>query len=188
MSKELKEFIANDLRSHFSADVGFVAVDYHGLDAELTVDFRKSLREAGGRVIVVPNRLARRVFCESVGEAAENGGAQVVETMFHGPTALVMSDRERGVEGVLSVAKAVAQWRKKNADKLSVKGGYFLGELIPNEKVAVLAALPDQKTLYSQVAGLFQSPLRDTVTVMQQTLARVAYAMKAYQDKLESEE
>ena len=71
MSKELKEFIANDLRSQFSADVGFVAVDYHGLDAELTVDFRKSLREAGGRVIVVPNRLARRVFCESVGEAAE---------------------------------------------------------------------------------------------------------------------
>ena len=187
MSKELKEFIASDLRSQLSADGGFVAVDYQGLDAELTVDLRKSLREVGGRVVVVQNRLAKRVFCETVGAAAENGGAEVVQAIFRGPTALVIGDKERGIEGVLSIAKAVSQWRKKNADKLSVKGGYFLGEVIPIEKVALLAALPDQETLYSQVAGLFQSPLRDTVTVAQQTLARVVYAMSAYKDKLESE-
>lgn len=193
MARTLKEYLAKDLEAKYTAGGGFVAVDFQGLDAAETVDLRTILRQVGGRMHVVPNRIALRVVGPTLASTAPgaggdgaNGNGDLVARMFRGPTAMLIGETG-GVDSVAAVSKVVVEWRKKNADKVGIKGAYADGLLLEPEKVFALAELPDQKTLYSMVAGLFQSPLRDTVSVVQQTIARMVYALAAYAKKLEEE-
>jgi large subunit ribosomal protein L10 len=185
MAKQLKELITRDLQKKITLDGGFIAISFHGLDSARTFDLRRSLRQAGGRVVVVPNRIARRALAPGLGAEAANGKGVLLRQIFTGPTALVMGDRAGDSDIVLALSKTILQWRKKNEDKISVKGGYFGGALLAAEEVQRLAAMPDRRTLYTQVAGLFQSPLRNVASVTNQILARVVYALSAYKEKLE---
>jgi large subunit ribosomal protein L10 len=185
MARQLKEYLTRDLEATLPPEAGFVAVDYRGLNSAETVDLRKSLRQAGGRMRVVPNRLATRLLAPSLGDRAANGQADLLRAIFRGPTAVVLGTG--GVESVISVARALARWQKDNADKIRIKGGRLDGEVLGPERIAALARLPDQKTLRAQLAGLFQSPLRGVASVTFQVLARFAYAVNAYRAKLEKE-
>ncbi len=181
MARKLKEYLTEDLRRKLPVDSGFVAVDYKGLNAEETLDFRQRVREAGADMHVVPNRIALRVL----GESFENGDAEALRALFRGPTALVLGEDD-SIEATIAAARAIVEWRKKNADKVSVKGGRLSGKMLDTASVIGLANLPDQKTLLSQAVGVVQAPLRNVVSVVAQALAKVAYAARAYAEKLEA--
>lgn len=193
MSRKLKEYIVNDLERSLELGAGFVVIDFKGLSSEATFDLRKNVRAAGGHVRVVPNRLARRVIRPALGEAlaeegSANGGQDLFRQMFTGPTAVVTAGESAGDDEVIALSRTLAQWRKKNDDKIAIKGGFVAGDLIDPDGMQRLASLPDRHTLLTQVAGLFQSGLRDTVSVMNQILARVVWALDAYREKLEKEQ
>lgn len=187
MSKTLKETITRDLDQRFGSgqDVSrrnFVAVNYVGLDSVETFDLRRSLREFGSSLHVVPNRLMKRVIAASL---SEDGNA-LLEGMFKGPTALVIGDGE-GADSVIKTAKAVSEWKKKHKDKLAIKGGLLEGVLLEVSSVEELARIPDIKALHGQIANLFQAPLRGLAVATQQIVGRVVYALQAIKDKKEQE-
>ena len=84
--------------------------------------------------------------------------------------------------GKIEVKKLKA---KEHAEKISIKGGFFSGSLLDTPAVMELANIPDKHTLFTQMAGLFQSPLRDVTVVTGQVVARVLYAINNYKEKLE---
>jgi large subunit ribosomal protein L10 len=185
----LKDIVSRDLNERFEGIEGFVVVDPQGLNSSETFDLRKSLREAGVRLQVVPNRLARRALAGQLGNG-DGGGADLgaaLEEIFKGPTALVVGEVS-DADAVIAAAKAVATWRKKNkSTKVTSKGGALSGRVLSSEAVDQLAEIPDTKALYAQVAGLFQAPIRNLATATQQIIARVVYALQAIKEKRESE-
>jgi large subunit ribosomal protein L10 len=188
MSKMLNKVIAADLETKFTGAEGFVAVNYQGLNSAEEYEFRKILREAGQTVHVVPNRLARRVVAPAIGleigADPENGNQEGYDSLFRGPTALVVG-HERTQDEVIAGAKAVVEWARKNKQKVSVKGGAFSGKVLDEAEMRKVAKIPDIHTLHSQIAGLFQAPIRNVASATQQIIARVVYALSAYKDKLE---
>lgn len=188
MSKMLKEVITRDLERRFEGMDGFVAVDHKGLDAEETVELRKTLRESGARMRVVPNTLTRRVLSSRFGgETGEAGdGPAPLESLFTGPTALVVGG-EPGGDPVIALAKAIVEWKKKHKDKLAIKGGALEGKLLSSDDVQQLAEIPDTMALYAQIAGMFQAPVRNLAVATQQIVARVVYALQAIKDKKEQD-
>ena len=184
MSKMLKKVISQDLERKFEGAEGFVAVDYQGLNSVEEFDFRKSLRDAGVLVYVVPNRLAKRVVAPTMGLEL-NGSTAIYEQIFTGPTAVLLGTEDKTQDRVIAGAKAVVEWSKKNKDKVSIKGGSLSGEMLDEAAVRKIAKIPDVHTLHSQIAGLFQAPIRNVASATQQIITRVVYALQARKDQLE---
>ncbi|MBI4584194.1 MAG: 50S ribosomal protein L10 [Planctomycetes bacterium] len=164
----------------------FIAINYQGLNSLETYDLRKTLRDGGVKMHVVPNRVAMKVLPP----ARQNGSKGInpaLKELFKGPTALLVG-KEGMEEQVIAAAKVLAQWQKKNKDKLGIKGGLFSGHVLGSKEVLELARFPDRRTLLAQVAGLFQAPVRNLAVATQQILGRVVYALQAIKDNLENKE
>ena len=102
MSRVLKSHIQKDLERRFQGVEGYILVDFRGLDSAQAYDLRKSLRTAGLRMNVVPNRLALRVLDRWEGKKPE------FRALFRGPTAVVF-----GEDGPLTASRVVAQCSDK---------------------------------------------------------------------------
>ncbi len=176
MAKELKQIITADYERQLGDLEGGVLIDYHGINAERTVDLRCALRKDGVSMQVLHNRLARRVFAERddvPGEFAD---------LLSGPCALLV-----GEEGVLTASKSLSNWRKKNRDLAKVKGGFFEGRVLSVEDVAQMAKIPDKETLQGQVAAMFLSPAQLLASCGKAVLEHFAGCAKARKDELESD-
>ncbi len=176
MAKELKTIIFKELDKSFSGVGGCVLIDYKGINAELTQDLRVTLAKSHTEMTVVQNRIARRVF-------GERGAPKEFQEFFKGPTAVLYSD-----DGALSASKTLVQWRKKNKDLASIKGGLFQGKALSSAEVEHLASLPDAATLRQTVLGLFLAPLSHLASVTQSLLSQFAGCVKAHRDTLEKDQ
>jgi large subunit ribosomal protein L10 len=175
MSKQLKKFISDAITKRIGdMKDGCVLVDYRGLNSEQTYDLRLELRRGGVRMMVVHNRLARRVF-------AESKAPEAFQSLFRGPTALLL-----GKDGALGASKSIVQWRKKNKELAPIKGGLFQGKALSPEDVGRLAQIPDVATLRSQALGYFLGPLTHLATVTASLLSQFAGCVKAHRETLEA--
>ncbi len=173
MAKELKQIIFKELDKSFGSVGGCVLIDYKGINSELTQDLRTSLRKTGTEMTVVHNRIARRVF-------GGRGAPEAFQELFSGPTAVLY-----GEDGAVSASKSIVQWRKKNKDLASIKGGLFQGKAISPQEVEKLSALPDASTLRQTCLGLFLSPMASLANAAQSLLSHFAGAIKAHRESLE---
>ena len=172
MAKELKTIILGQIERRFGDLDGCVLIDYRGLDSEQTQDLRASLRKNGIVMNVVQNRLAKRIF-------AERGAPPEFGALLKGPTAILF-----GGDGAIVASKTIVQWRKKNKDLASIKGGYFQGRALSSSDVESLANTPDQATLRSSVLGLFLGPLVHLATATQSLLSHFPGAVRAHRETL----
>src|SRR5262245_38051848 len=116
MSKALKQYVTRDIDKKLKKASNFLAVNYQGLDSLETFELRKSLRDGGIKMQVIPNRVALKILAPSL-QAGAAGLEAGVKNLFKGPTALLLS-KEGKEEQVILAAKVLAQWQKKNKDKL----------------------------------------------------------------------
>jgi large subunit ribosomal protein L10 len=174
MSKQLKNFVTEDLKKRFQALDSYILVDYRGLNSAQSFELRRLLHEAGTRMTVVPNRLAVRILDRWKGKKGE------FRDLFRGPTAILYAR-----DGAVSASKAVMGWKKKNKDLLPIKGGVLGEEILGPKEAEGLSKIPDRPQLLAQVAGCFQGPLSRLAAAMQGIIARVAYALDGRRKKLE---
>jgi large subunit ribosomal protein L10 len=174
MAKELKEIVVANFQDRMSGMTDCVLIDYHGLDAERTVDLRNTLRQEGVRMTVVHNRLIRRAF-----KSRDDLPAKFSE-LFRGPTAIL------DAEEALSTIKSIAKWRKKNENLAEIKGGLFEGQVLTPGELSELAKIPDKETLQAQSAGMFLGPLQFLASSIRDLLSHFASCVKAHKDELES--
>ena len=78
-----------------------IAFDYQGLTVEKFETLRKSVREAGGEIVVLKNNISRR--------AAVSSGHQAFADQLTGPKAIVFAQSE-----IVAPAKAVYEFSKSN--------------------------------------------------------------------------
>ena len=174
MSRRVKELISNDLSSRFRGLEEAVIIDYAGLSAEQSREFRAYLRGSGVSMNVVKNTLALRVFADL--------GIEFEANTFIGPAAVVW-----GGEDAIMASKAVADWSKKAGKVLAFKAGMMEGKPLDQAAAAGLAQLPGKKEARGMTVTAIAGPLTSTVAVMQNILSALPRLMQAIADKNQGE-
>jgi large subunit ribosomal protein L10 len=122
-------------------------VSLAGINANDVNKLRVALRQAGARMRVVKNRLAKR--------AADAGEVVDITDLFRGPTAVVYHAEEP-----IATAKALVDFAKDHP-ALQIKGGLVgRAEAVDGAGVKAVAEMPTLDEARAMLLGLFQTPAR----------------------------
>jgi large subunit ribosomal protein L10 len=127
VDRAAKQALVTTMHQVFN-DTGLVVVAHNnGMVAAQSADFRKKVKEAGGKVRVVKNNLAKLALKDT-----EFAG---IIGLFKGPTVLAYS------KDPIAAARAASAYAKTN-DKLVIIGGAMGNTVLDAKGVKALADLP----------------------------------------------
>lgn len=138
MDRTTKEAAVGELSEIFESAGSVVLTRYSGLTVAEMTKLRGDLREVGGKLKVVRNRLAKIALKGQKGEAASD--------MFEGPVAIAYS------EDFTAAPKVVVEYAKSN-DKFDLVGGFMEEEIFDAKGVVELSKLPSREELIGAIAG-----------------------------------
>jgi large subunit ribosomal protein L10 len=159
-----KQELITSLKSSLK-DAGVIVVAHNaGLVAAQAADFRKRVKDAGGKVKVTKNRLAKL--------ALKDTSAAGITDLLKGPIMLAYSTDP------IAAAKASVAYAKMN-EKLVIMGGMMGTTKLDAKAVKALAELPSLDELRAKLIGLLNAPatkIARTIAEPGAQLARVIHA------------
>ncbi|MCB1512537.1 MAG: 50S ribosomal protein L10 [Hyphomicrobiaceae bacterium] len=164
MDRAAKKELVASLHEVFKNTGVVVVAHYAGLSVAQMSDYRNRMREAGGKVKVAKNRLAKI--------ALQDTDVAGIAELMKGPTCLAYSDDP------VAAAKIAVEYAKTN-DKLVILGGAMGNTVLTADSVKALASLPSLDELRGKLAGLLQAPLAKIVRVINEPGAKVARVIQA---------
>lgn len=176
MSKQLKRYLASDVKSRLGEARDVVVVQVSGLTVEKSNDLRGKLRAEGAQMTVLRNRVATKAF-DDLGMEGLGGVLEGQSAIAHG----------EGDETVLAVSRILADWSKANKDVgLKVLGGYMDGKVLEAKDVATLATLPTRDQLLSMIASTVVAPMQNIAGQLNEMLSGIARAVDAVREQKEA--
>ncbi len=164
MDRAAKSELVAQLHDVFK-DTGVVVVaHYSGMTVAEMTAYRKSVIDAGGKVKVAKNRLAKL--------ALDNTQSAGIADLFTGPTCIAYSDDP------IAAAKASVEYSKTN-DKLVVLGGTMGETVLDADAVKALAALPSLDELRAKIIGLLTAPQTKIVRTIKEPCAKLTRVIQA---------
>ena len=157
-----KEAAVNETAARIADSKVVIAFDYHGLTVEKFETLRRSVRKAGGEILVLKNNIARR--------AALASGHEAFAGQLTGPKAIIFSENE-----IVAPAKAVYDFAKTN-DVVKISGGIVEGADVDGAKIAELATLPSYETLLTQLAAGMLGTVSQLAVGLQQIIEQLEEA------------
>lgn len=170
MDRAAKEELVTQLHEVFQNTGVIVVAHYAGLSVAQMTDYRNRMRDAGGKVKVAKNRLAKI--------ALEGTDLADMKDFLTGPTCLSYS------EDPIAAAKVAVEYAKTN-EKLVILGGAMGKSVLDANGVKALASLPSLDELRGKIVGLIQAPMVKIVRTVNEPgaqLARVIQAKSAQAD------
>ena len=167
---EKKELVAS-LHDVFKDTGVIVVAHYAGMTVAQMTEFRKRIREAGGRVKVAKNRLAMIALKET--------DAEPIAELFKGPTCVAYS------KDPIAAARIAVKYSREN-DKLVILGGAMGTTALHPDGVKALASLPSLDELRAKIVGLVQAPATKVAQVVNAPAAKLARVFGAYAKKDEA--
>lgn len=164
---EKRELVA-DLSGALGAAGSIVVAHYSGLSVAEMERLRGQMREAGGKVRIAKNRLAKLALKET--EVADISG------LLEGPTLLAFSD------DAITAAKVAAGFAKTN-EKLIILGGAMGATQLGVDDVKQLAELPSLDELRAKIAGMLTQPAAKIASVLNAPGGQVARVISAYSEQ-----
>ena len=138
MSKAERQEEVERITAAITAAPHIYVTDFAGLNVAKVTEFRRRLRGAGAKYLVVKNTLAER--------ALEARGVTSLNEHLKGPTGLVLSTDP------LSAAKVLTEFAKEN-QKPGICAGLVDGAPVSQAHIQRLGTIPDRQTLLAMVAG-----------------------------------
>jgi large subunit ribosomal protein L10 len=138
MDRTTKEAAVAELADVFANTGAVVLTNYSGLTVAEMTTLRGQLREQGGTLKVVRNRLAKLALKDQKGEAASD--------MFQGPVAIAYS------EDFTAAPKVAVEFAKSN-DKFEIIGGFMEEEIFDAAGVEALSKMPSREELIATVVA-----------------------------------
>jgi large subunit ribosomal protein L10 len=146
----------------------FVIVGNDGLTVAQMTELRGELRQAGAKMKIVKNRLAKIALKGKPGEK--------VAGLFKGPTAIAYA------EDPISQAKILEKYAKKN-EKLVIRGGAMGAETFDAAGVKALASMPSREELLALIAATIGAPASNLVSAITAPAANIAGCIEAIEKK-----
>jgi len=170
MNLEIKIKKIKELKEDIEKSKVIFIVNYSRLKAIELTEFRKRLKEARVKFLVVKNTLA---YLSVKGTDLEK-----MEKFFSGPTGIIFAREDP------SVAKIVKGFLQSHPH-LSIKGGILEKRILSEKEVEKLGELPPKKVLLIQFMGAISLPLVRLVSALNSPLRNLIFLMKAILSKKE---
>ncbi|MBU0570652.1 MAG: 50S ribosomal protein L10 [Candidatus Omnitrophica bacterium] len=171
--KKVRELMVKEMESVFGNEKGFMFTSFESIKAPDMDGFRRKVHGLGTKYVIVKKRLGKL--------ALSNRGLSEFEGVFD----------ERKNIGVMVLkndpvltAKLLVDFSKKDKN-FTVAAGYLEGQVLTQEKIAEIAALPGRKQLLAMVAATMNAPITSFVGVLAATLRSLCYVLNACKDKKE---
>jgi len=146
MSKQIKNYIAEEVKKRLQGVNDALLVNIIGLDSANTFNLRRELRSKNINLLVVKNSLAKR--------ATEGTPIAPAFDDTEGSLAVVW-----GAEDFVSLTKElVALHKKPEYEKFTAKGGVMEGEKLTPEKVTDISKWPNRVGQISILLGQMLAP------------------------------
>lgn len=168
MDRAGKEAALDTLKGVFDDSGVVVVTHYSGMTVAEMTGLRAKLRERGGHLKVIKNRLAKIALDGKGGDAAKD--------MFQGPVAIAFSPDP------VAAPKVIADYAKEN-EKLVLIGGIMDETVLDPNGVQSLAKLPSLDQLRGKLIGLIQAPATKVAGVVQAPAGQLARVIQAYANK-----
>ena len=173
MSKQLKRYLASDVKSRLGEARDVVVVRISGLTVAKSNDLRGKLRAEGAQMTVLRNRVAAKAF--------DDLGMEGLGDVLDGMSAIAHGS---GSEALLAVSRVLADWTKTNKDAgVTVVGGYMDGRVLAPRDVTALATLPTRDQLLAMIASVVVAPMQNIAGQINEMLAGVARAVDAVREQ-----
>jgi large subunit ribosomal protein L10 len=167
---EKKESIA-ELAEVFKTSNVVVVAHYSGLSVAQMQILRQQMKQAGARVKVAKNRLAKI--------ALKDTDVAVISDLLKGPTVIAYSGDP------VAAPKVAVDFAKAN-EQLVILGGAMGKTALDPDGVKALASLPSLDELRAKIVGLIQAPATKLAQLANAPAAKVARVVQAYASKGEA--
>ena len=155
ISRQQKEEFVGAYTDKLSRCQAVYLTDYRGMTVAQISDFRTQLREnSDSELTVAKNRLFKI--------ALKNVGWAVPEELLKGPTAVLFC-----FDDPVSPAKVLTKYVKKNADKMTVKGGVMGQQVMGPDGVEGMSKLPGREEILATLIGMLQAPAQNLLRTLQ---------------------
>lgn len=168
MDRAAKRELVTSLNAVFKDTGAIVVAHYAGLTVAQMTDYRRRITEAGGKVKVAKNRLAKL--------ALKDTDAAGIAGLFKGPTCIAFS------KDPIAAAKVAVKYAKEN-DKLVILGGTMGNTVLGPEGVRALAELPSLDELRAKLIGLLNAPATKIARTIKEPGAKLARVIQAKASK-----
>ena len=139
MSKTERQRTVDTLTEQIKASPNLFVTDFSGLNVLKMTEFRRRLRAAGARYVVVKNTLASRAL-------AANDIAEL-EAQLSGTTGFIFAG-----DDPMAAAKVLGEFAKEH-ERPTVKGGWLDGKAVEPAYVKRLGEIPSREVLLGQFVG-----------------------------------
>jgi len=164
VDRAAKQALVSTMHEVFK-DTGVVVVAHNtGMVAAQSAEFRKKIKDAGGKVRVVKNNLAKI--------AIKDTPYAGLTDLFKGPTLLAYS------KDPIAAAKAANAYAKTN-DKLVIIGGGMGATILDAKGIKTLADLPSLDELRAKIIGLLNAPATKIARTVAEPGAKLARVIQA---------
>lgn len=164
MRKE-KQLLLDEIKDQITSSGAMIVTRYRHFAPDLSWSFRSDLKKNKGTFEVVK----KRVFLK----AAKEAGISINISELEGHIGLIFAQGD-GIE----TTKTVFDFIKNNEGSLGVICGRFDNQLYSSDKVEALSKLPSKNEMRSQLLGLFEAPISQTLSVMESLLTSVLHCLE----------
>lgn len=165
----VKEISENKIKSRLKASSAFFIVRYSGLSSPDLSSLRQNLKDTRAEMFVPKNSVARR--------ALKSAGFADLCAKIDGPSGFVFIDDEP-----VATSRILCGFAKTN-ERLKLEGGFFGDKILEKQDIEALAKLPAKEVLRAQVVMTLNSPIRNLVVVLNQTLRKFVYCLEQIKNK-----
>jgi len=151
-----------------------IATDFRGMSVGQMVGLRRALRASGGRYRVVKSTLARL--------AAEGAARPAIKEILEGPVGLVITD-----EDPVATARSLIDHLRNQRLEMGVGRAVLGAEIISEDRVRQLAALPPRQELISRLLGQMNAPIAGLVTVLSGPVRGLVTVLQRHAEQLGGE-
>ena len=124
-----------------------VLVDYRGITVAQDTTLRSELRKNDVQYSVIKNTLTRL--------ALDSLGLDALDGVLHGTTSLATSNGDP-----IAPFRVITDFAKKMpANSFQIKAAFMDGQVLSEDEIARIAALPSKDALYAQVFGTLLAPI-----------------------------
>ena len=151
MTREEKAQIIEELKQKFQENAHFYVTNASGMSVAQVNDFRRICYKSNIEYKVVKN-----TFIQKALEAMEADFSALNEEVLTGFSGVMFSK-----ENAKAPAQAILEFKKKNKDKLSLKGASIDTDLfIGADQLETLSKLKSKEELVGEIIGLLNSPIQ----------------------------
>lgn len=144
MTRDEKTTLVASLTESFKNANAMIICDYKGLQVKQLESLRKNSKDFDISVQVIKNKLASIALKQAGYKEAE-----LKDTNIY-----IWSNDQ------ISLSKVVCKFQEANADKFSVKFGYFDGEVVDTQHIVAVSKLPSKEELIGMLLSVWTAPAR----------------------------